>query len=206
MYRWLLYWSLFVTASLASRAQPPNIGKESVEAHFVTQRQVRAALLESLRGTDLEALAFDEDDIAILAIPVKGSAPDLQVLRVTADAKRGVIEARLRCLRQECLPFCASVRPGAWPASANGQSMTIAMSPQTQLRAPPSKGQRPLVSVGDAAQLFVVTPGIRITIPVICLQPGSVGQLIRLRAVATGTVLMGRVESKGVLSNRGMEQ
>lgn len=206
MYRELLLCALSVTVSAGAGAQSIDMGDRPEKASLVTQRQVRATLMESLRGTNLEALNFSEADVVVSAVPVKVPAPDLQVVRVTADPKRGVIDARLRCLRQECLPFCASVRPVTLPTSVNGQPFSILMSPRTERSGRLSKARPPLVSAGDAAKLFVVTPGIRISIPVICLQPGGVGQFIRLRAVTTGKVLMGKVESKGVLSSQGAGQ
>jgi hypothetical protein len=196
---------VFVTISIVSWAQSVGPGNHSRELRFVTQRQVHAALLDSLRGTEFAVLNFGDADVAISAVPVKVPAPDLQVFRLTADPKRGVIEARLRCLRQECLPFCANVQVSL-PDSMDRLSFSIPTTPPTERVIPLGKRQPPLMLAGEAAKLFVFTPGIRISMPVISLQSGELGQLIRLRAVATGKVLLGRVESKGVLSSRGVGQ
>ncbi len=204
MYRY--FFVLFVLAMLVPWAQSADIGNDLAEAHFVTRQEVRAALLDSLSGTGLAALKFAESDVVLPAVPTKGLTPELQVVSVTANARKGLIEARLRCLHQECLPFCATVYSATLPKPLDALPPGISVNPRTVHGGPVGTSLSPLVRAGETARLFVITPGIRISVPVVCLQQGEAGQFIRLRALATGKMLVGRVESKGVLSSRGVER
>jgi hypothetical protein len=197
---------LSLSLPVGAWAQSVEIGKRLEKPFFVTQEQVRVAVLNSLQGTELGVINFSEADVVISTVPTKVTVPNLRVTRVAADFKRGLVEVRLRCQQRECLPFCASVRPASWPVSLSGKSLSVLVSPVAEESHSPGKRKPKLVNAGDVARLFVVAPGIRISIPVICLQAGEFGQFIRLRAVATKTVLMGKVESKGVLSSPGADQ
>jgi hypothetical protein len=100
----------------------------------------------------------------------------LQVVQVThwQDDK---LKAELRCHDpRACLPFYVLINKGG-TADESGQISPVEDGKQPALE---MTVEKPLMKSGDPATLTFSNKGLSITMPVICLQSGHQGQMIRV--------------------------
>jgi hypothetical protein len=119
-------------------------------------------------------------------------------------------EVSARCVRSaDCVPFLVRVR-GDNPLPRTDRSVssvgTINARPETKWPAPRlhvaelfPEAVKPLVRAGENATLSWDEAGIRLLVPVVCLEPGRVGQKVRARIVRGGRVVHAVVVSAGQL-------
>jgi len=126
----------------------------------------------------------------------------LQVVSAT-PASNGTARVALRCQNhRECLPFYVLLH-GLKPIHAGGSHAPIQLA-SLKDQAEGSLLPAQLVRGGDHATLILETADSRVSMPVICLQSGFRGQIIRVRSndgkrlyraeVVTGNLLKGSLE------------
>lgn len=128
------------------------------------------------------------------AIASRNENVELQVTGVKPDIGQHTLEVRLRCVdRSLCSTFLAVVTLLHQFAAAakNGQSpsagQTVASS---RLRSVRGTNREPgLVERGASAQLKMEGDGMEISLPVVCLERGSLGEQIRVRAAGNHVLL-----------------
>ena len=155
------------------------------------------------------ALAPEADvfDAQFLIVPLP--PPANAALRVTGcrwDALRRQVEFRLVCSTVgACRPFVATLRlpDGRVPWQLRGLSPPAAaegLSPENRRGRGVAPSVPPLVRAGEHVRLVVSGPGIRMKIPVVCLEPGVLGQIIRARSVEDPKVFHAQVLEGGLLA------
>ncbi len=148
-----------------------------------TQRVVEAM---SVAG-----IVASADQIEILS-RVESATPNPAIRVVSvSNASAGTVKAKLRCRdSHECVPFYVLVHGLGF-----GQRNLAA------LRTPAIKALslRDTVRDGDHAILIVETLDARMTFPVICLQRGTQGQVIRAASLDRKRLYNAEVVSAGVL-------
>lgn len=134
-------------------------------SEFLQKQGPAATLPEAARLYLPESLAANEESI------------QLRVTNMQWDPRQPAIEFRLRCLRQNsCSNFLVrAVLPQSeqWsrrltPAILSGHSSAAPMP------------VKPVLGRGKAATLILDTVNMRISLPVICLEPGLLNQRIRV--------------------------
>lgn len=143
-----------------------SLAQESFEA------AARAAIQNKLPGLRIEQIQFP-------AIPKLRSS--LQRVRVTEVRFESTLH--LWRLRLNCVPAAACVPALAIISSPGRVVMELDTPAPKQF----------LVRPGDHKQLFAEAPGLRISLPVTCLQPGAAGDRIRVRD-ANRKVLLASVQ------------
>jgi len=131
----------------------------------------------------------------------RGIAEDA-ALELTKSVWNATLQRRefsLRCARsEECVPFLVWVHEDAKPFR-NGVIERLAGEPHKDLRelskARSSSGER-LVKPGQTATLTWDQSGIRVVLPVTCLDAGALGQFVRVQFKNTPRIL--RAEVVGV--------
>jgi len=117
-------------------------------------------------------------------------------------------EISARCKHPaDCVPFLVRVREERSPgtpksaprASTVSIAAVIASSPSRAVGASQLADQRPLVHSGQTATLVWDQDGIRLLVPVLCLDPGGPGQPVRARILRGGRVIHAIVVSAGRL-------
>src|ERR1700688_2396012 len=125
------------------------------------------------------------------ALPVIPEATPLELTRTVWNQPARRWEFELHCVRgEDCVPFLISVqekkilRSGGlaawWPQSnqlATDQPMNASVATST-LTATAGGSRKPLVRPGQTATLRWEQGGIRVVIPVTCLDGGSAGELV----------------------------
>jgi hypothetical protein len=129
---------------------------------------------------------------------IQGIAEDAELELIKADWDAGLRrwEFLLHCVRpEECVPFMVSARdPG------QGSSPYAASSAESSRRVQSSAGFALLVRQGETAILTWDQAGIRVTLPVTCLDAGGLGQYVRVRLKSSPQIL--RAE---VIGNRAVQ-
>lgn len=189
-------------AAMITPARSSGIGGQQGGSSYVTPKQAVSALLASLRGTDLQSVQLPDSAVMGL-VPARVSNPEIKVLEVNADIKHGVLYARMRCLHYECVPFHIRFEPVEFSRPEADSFVRLVFRDTRNVTKSLGSRRASVVNAGQVATLLIRSPGMQLSLPVVCLQPGAVGESIRLRAVGTGKVLVGRVEAKGVLSTGG---
>lgn len=146
----------------------------------IKEASVRDAISEFLHKHGSNAAL---PDAARLDLPEFASAREenceLQVTQLQWDRPRQAIEVRLRCSKRwSCSSFVAHVvlpksLPEEWLSSL---LRTMAIPEKTA----PDATQPPLVARGKGATLILEDAMMRISVPVICLEPGLLNQRIRV--------------------------
>jgi len=136
------------------------------------------------------------------AIAAGDERPILEATRATRDLHGAAWEISVRCIDHTlCGKFLVRMA-GAKLASRNAAVFTASPPVEGISRtSPTSRKVRPaiLAKSGSPASLIVVGKGFRITLPVICLQPGTLGQRIRVRDPAGTRILIAEVVSAETL-------
>ena len=100
--------------------------------------------------------------------------------------------ATVRCASAaECLPFLVSFHCDS-PAAAPSRQKAVRQ-----------RKRGSAVHAGERARLELAIPGANLSFPVICLEEGDVGEVVRTRAVATNRVFAAMVT--GLRQLRGVE-
>lgn len=175
-------WAMLLSCLAAGQAA------SAPEAKVSLQQKVAVAVARDLR------LAADDplSRLQILAPPGM-SLPDsaeLHVIWVRAGFARGTRLLRLGCAaRSDCMAFHVLLR--ATPLQVRKPATAEAL---------PATGTRqivaPLAHSGDRMFLVEDRPGMRLQARVVCLQTGALGDLIRVRNLASHRVLLATIASK----------
>jgi hypothetical protein len=131
------------------------------------------------------------------AIARRNENAALQVTGAKPDSGQRTLEVRMRCVdRSLCSSFLAFVTlPHAFPGITGGTMTATAPSanqsrPSGRIasvqRTTPGPG---LVERGASAQLKMESGGVQISVPVVCLERGSLGEQIRVRAAGHHVLL-----------------
>ncbi len=109
-------------------------------------------------------------------------------------ARNGYL-ATVRCASSaECLPFLVAFRCDG-PVRAGDRPQAVRQ---------PKLGTA--VHVGDTARLEITVTGANLSFPVICLDEGDVGEIIRTRALATNRIFQAMVVGRRQLRGVGRAQ
>jgi hypothetical protein len=130
---------------------------------------------------------------------IQGIAEDAELELIKSDWDAGLRrwEFLLHCVRPEdCVPFMVSARD---PETQRGNSPHAASSAESSTRVQSSAGFALLVRPGETAMLTWDQAGIRVTLPVTCLDAGGLGQYVRVRLKSTPQVLRAEVVGNGAV-------
>jgi len=136
----------------------------------------------------------------------------LELARMAWNPAQTSWEISARCVRPaDCVPFLVRLR-GQGPlaeteGSIPGSASTIAQRKllgKAWVRplhgpAPGREHVRPLVRAGETATLSWDEAGIRLIVTVVCLEPGGMGERVRVRSLHGGRVVRAVVVSAGQL-------
>jgi hypothetical protein len=157
----------------------------------VTTTRIAEAL--SKAGVDVTP-----DRVSLLADVLSTTpSPALKVRSVEKNANQQII-ARMECEdSQECLPFFVGVKavpgePLTQPATANPRSIATSYPAFSSF----------VLRTGSTATLQLDGEHIHITIPVICLENGAVGQSIRVTDKSRKLVYRAEVVDGGLVKGR----
>jgi Chaperone for flagella basal body P-ring formation len=117
------------------------------------------------------------------------------------DNRQQAVQARLRCSsRASCAPFLVRVvlTPSFsdhWRDELSSRSAlnSIAMPTTTSISPPP------LTTRGKPATLILEDRGMRISVPVVCLEPGVLNQRIRVFDKQSRHVFLAEIVGAGLL-------
>ncbi len=127
------------------------------------------------------------------------SIPDdspLELWKTAWNARLQRREFTLRCVRREdCVPFLV------WDREPKPAAGVAPASPRNLLQTKASTIV-PLVKPGQTATLTWEQAGIRIVLPVICLEAGGVGQLVQVRFPHASRTLRAEVVGAGTVRAR----
>ena len=121
---------------------------------------------------------------------IRGIAEDAELELVKTDWNAGLRrwEFLLRCARPEdCVPFMVSARDEKSAGLSEGNSPRAASSAQS------AANFSLLVRPGETALLTWDQSGIRVTLPVTCLDAGGLGQYVRVRLKNVPQILRAEV-------------
>ena len=129
---------------------------------------------------------------------------ELHVSAVKRVGKSDSFVARVECQSKlDCLPFQVwLVSPPGVSLSASGRQAPPAIVGMASEGAAGLSGGphvAPLVRAGERVRVGEEISGMHLSAPAICLQPGSLGQTIRVRNTASGRVLRARVLAAGAV-------
>lgn len=162
------------------------------QQHALARKTVVDAIRAGLVGSGEEELRLSDEDVTFAAVPTKTEFPAITVTAISADRSHRILNVRLKCAHQECLPFYASV-----PLHSDPLRLTSVVRSTKGSLVP----KRPLViKAGNKASYVLRSGAVRFRIPVVCLQPGSLGDVIRVRGEHSAHVLRARIESGSVLT------
>jgi hypothetical protein len=134
----------------------------------------------------------------------------LEVIRTFLDPASSSVESLVRCINpHDCVPFLVRAR-----VTGQQAALTVSSAVKPSFSAVPSRGPQasqlreraakrlsapPLIRAGQMATLLWERDGIRIVLPVVCLERGSRGDSIQVRVKSSSRVLRAEIESAGVL-------
>jgi flagella basal body P-ring formation protein FlgA len=153
--------------------------------YHLTAEQVAAAV----RGAGVQVTP---EKVSLLAdVTATVPQPLLKVKSIEpAGSDRAV--ARVECAdSSQCLPFFVALHVGAGTLGS-----TVLPGAQT------SRSSVTLVRPGERAVLLLEGPHVQITLPVICLENGALGQTIRLSSPDRRLFYTAQVASGGLLRGR----
>jgi len=140
---------------------------ETRDSTILTTQRVAMAMAQSGWKVDAAQVRF------LSAVSIIGGDSRLQVVEV-APWVHNTLKAKLRCLDPHaCLPFYVLI---------TGTAEQREQSPDTVEQTPriAMSGEKPLMRSGDPATMVFSNQGLRISMPVICLQNGRQGQTVRV--------------------------
>ena len=159
------------------------------------QRKVAAAVARDLQfGSEQQG-----GQLQILAPPAMSppAGAKLHVVSVRAGFSPGSWLVRMACTaRSDCLPFHVMLRStGAEVRNPVGDPLSAAVQPRNS----PARVKQvrvPLARSGDRMLLVEERPGLRLQARVVCLESGALGDVIRVRNLATHRVLLATIAGK----------
>jgi len=126
----------------------------------------------------------------------------LEITKVVWD--RGIRQWHLsvRCLpASDCVPFLVRVQ-GQMPASSPVPDFRVTRLPAAPYSTPRSSKNAATVKSGQKMTLLWEQSGIRMVVPVICLDAGAIGDSVRVRTKSGGRVLRAEVVNGAILRVR----
>jgi hypothetical protein len=170
-----------------------------IPARIVVRRQGATKSCAEIAEIIALALAPSAGSGALDCAAARGipQASSLELLKTDWNLRLRRWEYRLRCARAEdCVPFLVWRDEGL---SGDGKKSTAVagLAPQ-KLQAGGSVTVR-LVKRGQSATLTWDQGGIRIVLPVTCLDEGELGQFVRVRLPSAGRTLRAEVVGEGTL-------
>jgi hypothetical protein len=170
----------------------------SVFPAWPATRQYAVTTAEIAKALNKAGVEVTPDRVALLA-DVHATIPE-PTLKVRSLEKSGnqKIVARMECENnQECLPFFVGVQPG--PGETNMPS--IVTSPRPVAISYPAFSSF-VLRTGTTATLQLDGEHVHITIPVICMENGAVGQIVRVTDKSRKLVYRAEVIDSGLLKGR----
>jgi hypothetical protein len=154
-----------------------------------------AAAAEDLANTP-SRWREDLDCAAARRIP-EDTALELTKSHWSAASERR--EFALRCARpQDCVPFLVWVHEPKASAGGAAQGFEAVGKSSVRLQTGAS-GRERLVAPGQTATLIWDQAGIRVVLPVTCLDAGALGQFVRVRLMSAARILRAEVVGQGTL-------
>ena len=180
----------------------------AAEADYDLQARIAVTVARDLHlKTDPARLA---QDLRVLAWHLQ--VPNQAVLHLAGMQRAPHSECwllRLECdSTRECVPFLALLRRKEWGVGNTTEpSLLVPGAPDTHKSvSTPGRGsklsiRRPDTSVraGEHVRLAEALSGVRLVTTAVCLQGGAVGDVIRVRNLATRRVVRARVQGAGYL-------
>jgi len=190
--RWILAGfacSLAIAARGAARAENASANSMAARLTPITRQEVWPAVAAELRtrGVSESELPQAEDLVLPVAVPALAGRK-LRVSSACWDEGSRRIEFRLECGDAgDCLPFLVYLRNGHPPRLERDSVSTGANFRAASCRLPSSHAAAearpaPAVRAGEHATAVYVAEGLRMSASVTCLERGSEGQVIRVRA------------------------
>jgi hypothetical protein len=128
--------------------------------------------------------------------PVPTSATDADVRVVSVARLAGdTFKVRMRCQNNECLPFYVLLRGVNFSEEQTRQQFPRRIVNQVNPKS------RRVVRSGERVTLIVEGKDLRITLPVICLQNGALGQKIRVSSSDHKKIYIAEVTQAGLLKS-----
>lgn len=170
-----------------------SCGATSVQASpnrfAITTPDVLAAV--SARGVSVQP-----GQVSFLApVTARETAPRLHV---AGNRKIGNAETAVRFACESnavCLPFYVIVR-----GLDERQEALLSQTPGTRAKSP-AKTEKPCMRNGDRASLIIESRSMRITLPVIALQSGRVGEIIRVTDAERKKIYRAEISGPGLLKS-----
>lgn len=150
---------------------------------------VQSAIFRYTTSRDSNSGGLSFGPLTLLGNPVANQpVPDLKIVKVERDIFHGEVRFTVRCVqRNECGMFLATVRQTQTFSSQllSGRQALAGISPMTF---------KPLlVRAGAPAMLNLRNDAMNISLRVICLDRGSLGQIIRVRDAAGQKIFRAKV-------------
>ena len=182
-YRLILSLVVSIGAALPALANP---------AHYaITAGQVAA----SVNGQGLQI--SPEQIVLLTGVVASVPAPRLAVKSIDRMGPERAI-ARMECVdAQQCLPFVVSIRLNAGDATDTVSPLSRSLPPSSQVKPAPV-----VVRAGSPTILQLNGTHVHITLSVICLDNGAVGQTVRATDHDRRQIYTARVVQGGVLEGR----
>jgi hypothetical protein len=181
-------WSILSLILSAAAALPALAGT----AHYaITAEQVAAAV-------NSQGAQISPDQIALLTgVVANVAAPRLTVKSIDRMGPERAV-ARLECAdTEQCLPFIVSIRLNTGANSDVVSTLSRSTPTSSQTRPAPI-----VVRAGSPTILLLNGPHVQITLGVICLDNGAVGQTIRATDRDRRQIFTAHVMQGGVLEGR----
>jgi hypothetical protein len=164
----------------------------------ITRAEVYAAVKSAFGGTPLKDLKFGPGQLIMPGTVIaRTGMPSLRVLQATINPHDGVVDVRLDCERYGCFPFYVGINAGF--KGSQPSDIFFSWTHGGPVAHSNRALERLVLRQGDSARLAVQEVGVRMSVPVVCLQPGAVGQVIRVRIVGTNRVTNAYVKSPSQL-------
>jgi hypothetical protein len=173
----------------------------------IPPQAVQNAISDFLRARGVNPAQFHASPLAAGATQIRtlGRNPAIEVTGSRWDPRQQSLEFRLRChARSGCGSFLVKMRMPERPSgallrrlSSLGAAASSALPPAVAAHV--AEPQPSLEQAGDAAILVVASGGIRISLPVICLQRGALRETIRVRAANGHRVFHAEIMGSGLL-------
>ena len=131
----------------------------------------------------------------ILALPAAlPRDAGFRFVSVKAAAQPGMFLLKLACRDRGCLPFYAILHSSAGELASSSPARSIGVGMVSR-----SGRNAPLQRAGDRVQVVEELSGLRLRTPAVCLQPGSLGDRIRVRTTTTHRVLLATIADKNLV-------
>jgi len=179
---------------------PDQIMVQRVGYQLVSEN-VQAVIAEFLKKehwpvSGVPALKWNPETYAL------SSSPRLEVDRTGWDAMRQELQFTVSCVpRKLCGSFLVQMPLSAegmeqWRGKFGGSSLRHGQEKLTANRSLPL-----LVRAGQSCRFLVQSGGLRISLPVICLQRGRLGQTIRVREAGGHHTFTGQISSAATVQS-----